>query len=177
MIKKLTKKYSLFGRRDLVLIDDCPPGTFCELPDETPPMPEAPPPDPIPEAPQPEPMPETPVDDPLPETPPVIIDTDIETIFSDMKNVFNLDLVDLLFAPLDKLYIDFADIMKNNLNVDTFIVNFLLYDETLKMSANSYPIEQRSYSLGFYKSIGFILFYAFIMLSRKVYTTSAKLMQ
>ena len=171
MIKKLTKKYSLFGRRDLVLIDDCPPDAYCP---EAPPMPETPVDDPIPEAP---PMPETPVDDPLPETPPVIIDTDIETIFNDMKNVFNLDIVDLLFAPLDKLYIDFADIMKNNLNVDTFIVNFLLYDETLKMSANDYPIEQRSYSLGFYKSIGFILFYAFIMLSRKLYTTSAKFLQ
>ena len=173
---KLTKRYRFFGRRGLVLIDDCPPDTYCELP-------ETPQPDPIPETPIPEtPMPETTQPDPIhespqPETPPVIIDTDIETIFNDMKNVFNLDIVDLFFTPLDKMFIDFADIMKNNLNIDTFIVNFLLYDETLKMSANDYPIEQRSYSLGFYKSIGFILFYAFIMLSRKLYTTSAKLMQ
>ena len=165
MIKKLTKKYSLFGRRDLVLIDDCPPGTDCDLPGETP-SPETPPDTQTPQ-------PET----PQPETPPVIIDTDIETVFNDMKKVFNLDIVDLFFSPLDKMYIDFADICKNNLNIDTFIVNFLLYDETLKMSANDYPIEQRSYSLGFYKSIGFILFYAFIMLSRKLYTTSAKLLQ
>ena len=172
MIKKLTKKY-FFGRRNFVLIDDCPPGVDCELPGETPP-PEAPVDDPPPETP----LPEIPVDDPpMPETPPVIIDTDIETIFSDMKNVFNLDIVDLLFSPLDKMFIDFADIMKNNLNIDTFIVDFLLYDESLKMNANSYPIEQRSYSLGFYKSVGFILFYAFIMLSRKLYTTSAKLLQ
>ena len=163
MLRKIIK-------RDFELVDgDGNPETG----DGSPPIEEVPTPPPVTE-PQP-----TPPPTPPPETEPILPITDdayIQGIYTDMKSIFSVDLLNLIFSPFDKYCIDASDILVNDLGLDLTFLKMLLYDDALALSPNDYPIEQRAYSLGLYKTTLIILFYAFLILSKKSISKLTKLM-
>ena len=157
MLRKIIK-------RDFELVDGTPGDGSSPPPDGSPPIEEVTPPAPSPTPPPTTPTPTPPVTEPIL---PITDDAYIQGVYSDMKNIFSVELINLLFSPIDKYLIDASDIMVNDLGVDITFLKLLLYDDTLALSPNDYPIEQRAYSLGLYKTALFILFYAFLIISKK----------
>ena len=166
MLRKIIK-------RDFELVDGGNPGDGSNHGDGSPPIEEVTPPTPPP-SPPPTPPPSEP-----PQTEPILPITDdvyIQGIYTDMKSIFSVELINLLFSPFDKYLIDASDILVNDLGLDITFLKMLLYDDTLALSPNDYPIEQRAYSLGLYKATLIILLYAFLILSKKSISKLTKLM-
>ena len=81
----------------------------------------------------------------------------IESYYNYLRTYVDIQLLDLLFAPIDKIYIDFS-IVSNEIIGNNFIIEILGYDTKDKLQYSD-GIENYNLDLGVYKSITITVVY------------------
>ena len=88
----------------------------------------------------------------------------IESFYIEMRKYIDIDILDMIFSPFDKMFIDSSIVFKEMFG-DNIIFDIIGFDEKDKLRYSN-ELSNYKYSLGFYKSITlFIIYYTFQLLN------------